>query len=466
MSMEALAPHPAFLIDDKWNLTPANGVLARFLLIQHRKSFELKVDELRAAFDKGLRNADDALSLHHDLMDADQTLHAIQCAFDLKKWSGYGLDKRSTISDWHACMSREFGQLVDDYMNFIRLYDGHLPSSVKKWHEAISTPGVPPKLQQKYAFIANQYEADTEKGSNALIQRSRIDPDLIACDYRVRENHLLKGQADFTVEHQAESQAYFRKILGSAGRKTALLSEVRDFESSRYSTIHFTLDDVLSVLRSAFGQCHPECLREFNDVLANRRLRLLPDSCSPDLCLDTPFGSHVQLYFDGSLASTVRLAHELGHAVHQYLHRHSDAACLPLTEVDSETWALDFETVYLDRLGIEHPEVLCALNAFKQSQRIEMNHRHRMLHGFEQALHKQDTKSVTDVNALWLNMNRLFYGESIEFDDGFEHAWMDVHHLFTAPFYLMVYGIAKDRADTDRPTLSINQQYPTKEKTT
>lgn len=466
MSMEAQTSQPTLPIDAQWNLTPANRVLARFQLIQHREGFERKVNELRAAFDKGLRDADNALSLHHELMDIDHTLHAIKCVFDLKKWSGCAFDEGSTIGNWHTCKSREFGQLVDDYINFIKLHNGHVPPLVKKWLEAISTPGVSPELQQNYAFIANQYDADIEKGSIALTQRSLIDPELIACGYRMRGNHLHKGQADFTLEHQAESQAYFRKLLGYTVRKTAMLSEVRDLESSRYSTIHFTLDDVLSVLRRAFEQCHPDCLREIDNVLENRRLRLLPDAYSPDLCLDTPFGSYVQLNFDGSLTSAVRLAHELGHAVHQYLHRHSDSACLPLTEVDSETWALDFETAYLDRLGIEHPELLCALNAFKQSQRIEMNHRHRMLHGFEQALHRQDIKSVSDVNALWLYMNRLFYGESIEFDNGFEHAWMEVHHLFTAPFYLIVYGIAKERADTDRPTQSINQQYPTKEKTT
>lgn len=461
MSMEAQTSQPILPIDAQWNLTPANRVLARFQLIQHREGFERKVNELRAAFDKGLRDADNVLSLHHELMDIDHTLHAIQCAFDLKKWSGCAFDERSTIGNWHACISRELGQLVDDYKNFIKLHDGNAPPLVGKWFDAISTPGVSPELQQNYAFIANQYDADIEKGSIALTQRSLIDPDLIACDYRMRENRLHKGQADFTVEHQAESQAYFKKLISNTGRKTALLSEVRDLESSRYSTIHFTLDDALSVLRRTFEQCHLECLREIDNVLESRRFRLLSDSYSPDLCLDTPFGSHVQLYFDGSLASTVKLAHELGHAVHQYLHRHSDCACLPLTEVDSETWALDFETAYLDRLEIERPELLCALNAFKQAQRIEMNHRHRMLHSFEQALHRQDIKSVSDVNALWLYMNRLFYGESIEFDDGFEQVWMEVHHLFTAPFYLMVYGIAKERADTFRPTQFITRHYPT-----
>lgn len=466
MSMEALASQPEWLIDAQWNLTPANRVLAQFQLKEHRECIERKVKDLRAAVEKGLRYFDDVLSLHHELMSIDQTLHAIHCAFDLKQWSGQVFNEDSAINHWYACQSHEFGQLIIDYITILNSHNSRTPSLVKKWLHAISNPGVPPELQQHYAFIANQYESDIENGSIALTQRSRIDPELVAYDCRMRDNHLHKDQADFTVKYQAESQAYFRRLLDNTGRKTALLSDVRDIESRIYSTIHFTPDDALGVLRRAFGQCHPECLREFNDVLANRRLRLLPDSYSPDLCLDTPFGSHVQLYFDGSLESTVKLAHELGHAIHQYLHRHSDYACLPLTEVDSETWALDFENAYLDSLEIERPELLCALNAFKQAQRIEMNHRHRMVHSFELALHRQDTKSVSDVNALWLYMNRLFYGESIEFDDGFEHAWMEIHHLFTAPFYLMVYGIAKDRADTDRPTLSINQQYPTKEKTT
>jgi len=187
---------------------------------------------------------------------------------------------------------------------------------------------------------------------------------------------------------------------------------------------------------------------------------LLPEADLPDLCLDTPFGSYVQLDFDGSLSSAVRLAHEIGHAVHHYLHRHSAHTSEPLNAVDSETWALDFETVFLESLEIEYPDCKTNLIAFRQSRQIEMNHRHRILHHFEHALHGNDIRSIEDIDALWLNTNQLFYGNSIDFDTGFKRRWTQVHHLFTAPFYLMIYGIAKDRADATRPTHCINQHYP------
>lgn len=460
MDQHKPAPEYVPLIDAQWCLIPAINVLFRFQSEKHRMDCERKLNELRAAVNKGLGDVDDVLSFFNELMEIDQTLHAIQCAFDLTSSAEQALDDYSAVGHWHTCQVREFSQLAEDFMVGITLRSSQLPNLVKQWLGAMSTPGLNPERQQGYNSIASQYESKIDKGSIALTQRSLFDPHRAALDHRLRENLLHSDQADFTPEHQQECQAYFRDLIKDTGKATVLLSELRDFEAGKCADIHITLDDALNVLRRAFKQCHPECQQEINNILKSRRLRLLTDSNAPDLCLDTPFGSFIQLYFDSSLSATVRLAHELGHAVHQHLHRHSDNACLPLNAVDSETWALDFENTYLNRLGAEYPEFLPAISVFRKIQRIDMNHRHRMLHRFEQTLHNPDIRTVNDINALWLDLNRLFYGATVRFDAGFEQAWKEIHHLFTAPFYLMVYGVAKERADTFRPTQFITRHYP------
>lgn len=460
MTMEALALKTALSIGTSWDLAPANRALSKFQSESYRMELAQKVNELGSMLKNGLRPPNATLPFHRELMEVDNTLHAIHCAFDLKALSGQSSDGESAFGRCYASLSHDFSQLIDEYIVFITSFNRHVPNLVQKWVNAMTTPCPTSELQQGYSFITSEYESTVERGSVALSKRSLLDPEKTARDYRLRENQLNRDQVDYTTIHQAESQTYFNRLLSETGRKSALLSEVRDVENSRYSVIQIPLEDALSTLRRAFEQCNPECLREVDDVLANRRLRFCPDPSSADLCFDTPFGSYVQLHFDGGLTSAVKLAHEMGHAVHQYLHRCSENACLPLNVVDSETWALDFETTFINRLGVEQPELLSSLFSFNESHRIEMNHRHRMLHSFELALHGSNIRSVSDINDLWLAINRTFYGPNINFEAGFEKAWMEIHHLFTAPFYLMIYGIAKERADTYRPTQSINRHYP------
>lgn len=443
-----------------WDLTLADDVLSYYEKYNHRLHLEYELARLWSEATIKSKSPESMLSIYDDIMKIDRILFSIQSAFNLYTLCQSEKGTHTELYRWHLDQTAHFGQLIEEYIRCIEVEVNTLPTTIHTWLNSMTASCLSPELQQFYANIASQYETDRLKACSALAHRSRIDPGVTAFTHRMRDNRLHNDQVNFTAVHQAESQAYFARLQIDSGIQRPLLSDIRDLEDSQFAHLHFSLSDTLRLLRASFSQCHPECAREIDRILTQGRLRLLPEADLPDLCLDTPFGSYVQLDFDGSLSSAVRLAHEIGHAVHHYLHRHSAHTSEPLNAVDSETWALDFETVFLESLEIEYPDCKTNLIAFRQSRQIEMNHRQRMLHHFEHALHGNDIRSIEDIDALWLNTNQLFYGNSIDFDTGFKRRWTQVHHLFTAPFYLMIYGIAKDRADATRPTHCINQHYP------
>ncbi|WP_028671069.1 M3 family metallopeptidase [Saccharospirillum impatiens] len=462
--MQAPERQPASPTFAQWDLSLAINVLSRFEDHWQRVQLEHKIESARRALERFPVDATQITRLHNGVMEIDRILDSIQGACNVIELTlGDSVRTDNEIRDWHSRQCKTYSQVIEGYMSAIERRLEHVPTIIREWYDSISALAPAPEPQEYYTTIADYYTTNQNKAFNALSQRAFIDPDLKALAHRLYENRLSKEEADFTSVHQEESQAYFRQLASCTSINRPSLFHIRDLEESRYASFTYSLTEALHVLRHSFSQCHPNCAFEIDRIVAQGRLRLVDGTDQPDLCLDTPFGSYVQLQFNSSLPSVVSLAHELGHAVHQHLHRNSYRASHPLNAVDSETWALDFETVLIDRLTIDHPDFSPVLNAYRESRRIEINHRHRMLHRFELALHNPSIQSPEDVNTLWLNVNRLFYGDSIKLEADFKHAWQEVHHLFTAPFYLMVYGIAKERADTNRPTQSINQRYPTKE---
>lgn len=79
------------------------------------------------------------------------------------------------------------------------------------------------------------------------------------------------------------------------------------------------------------------------------------------------------------------------------------------------------------------------------AQTLEMDNRHRMLSRFELGLYELPEWTVASISAHWLELNRQFYGDRIQFDPGFATAWSELHHLFTAPWYLLAYPLAMQR---------------------
>ena len=439
---------------DQWNLKPVES----FLRSTSHSDWQSNVNTALADIER----KQPSLSIEEKFKSLIQLDHKVGCV-----WSAlslFDLQHSTQAPDpdreaWLCEVSQKLIEQLDELSESIACHNEPLPELIRHWSASLQE-------EKQVTELINAYSAMNKASASsscALLRRPQIDPEANALQYRLRQNGLTQASIAFTEAHAQESQAYFGTLSATSGLKSAWLSDIRQFEKAQYRIPEFDWADALACIGSIFESIHPICKTYVSDTINNGHIRRLENQCQPDMSIDTPFGSFVQLHFDGSLYGLSRMAHELGHAIHQRLHRESTVGVIALTDVESETWAMAIENSFLEQLMISRSEWAGQIDAFLRFQRIEMNHRHRMLTHFECLLYEHNIQDEAEINDLWLQVNHRFHGPDIRFDAEFQSAWKGVKHLYFAPFYLSVYAIAKERADRCDLRSMIQAYYSKKE---
>lgn len=290
----------------------------------------------------------------------------------------------------------------------------------------------------------SQGAVSAEQAAEWLKRRVAVDrhPSNQPWSYQLRcwENDLPMApvlSTDYTAAHD-----YFLDLMQYKGKNRTTLQECRQWENERINQCAVTADDALNWCMAVAERANGGSAQVIKNLMQEQRLRLTSDEHTIPLCMDTPFGSFVQVYFDGTVHSLMSLVHELGHALHHAEHRASERANIPLSPLECERQAIGFERrLIAEMLQESIPAPLrSALTHYRHYQTIELGLRHAMLHAFEFDLYRLPELTSAHISDLWMKHNRAFYGASVMLDDSFESAWCDVQHLFTAPFYLQLYA--------------------------
>lgn len=440
----------------EWNLTSARSALEPI----SRKSWKVSIENMLNNMGYKIENQSYNCILN-GLTKLDYELEKIWSADTLMKL----IEPTQALTEqqvkWLSQASHRLVRIVEALNSLLQKNPDQLSEPLKAWIIQLPSSQLSPDIQKAYKKISFEKLSNGDSGATTLAQRSQIDPELTALHQRLSSNQLKHKDVLCTTYHSIESQKYFKNLLAVSGLKTSTLSGIRNIESSRFESFNFSIEEALDHIQLAFQTIHPTCAEILQSLLKEGRLRILQSSEDSDLCLDTPFGSFVQVQYNGEMTALIRFVHELGHAIHQELHRTSTWNHLTSTDLESETWAMAFENAFLTWLVSKYPQKLHSIKAFKDYQRIEMSHRHRMLHQFEECLHSPLIVDENDIDKLWLSFNKQFYGDFIEFDKEFRHSWKDIHHFFISPFYLSLYCVANERANLMDLTRSI-QMYRVK----
>ena len=136
------------------------------------------------------------------------------------------------------------------------------------------------------------------------------------------------------------------------------------------------------------------------------------------------------------------LAHELGHAIHQYLS--SDVGYLgsdtPLTT--SETASVFAEMLVFDYIKntLKDKEKL-SLYASKIEDIFSTLYRQINFTTFERAVHQHDGElDLETFNRYWLQESKKMFGESITLSDDYKMWWSYIPHFIHSPFYCYAYS--------------------------
>ncbi|MDR0666659.1 MAG: M3 family oligoendopeptidase [Campylobacteraceae bacterium] len=139
------------------------------------------------------------------------------------------------------------------------------------------------------------------------------------------------------------------------------------------------------------------------------------------------------------------LAHELGHAIHQYLSREVGylSSDTPLTT--AETASVFCEMLVFDEMKKNADlKTKRAILSSKIEDIFATLYRQINFTTFERAVHaKDDELSLKEFNRLWLAESSKMFGHSVKLTSNYKIWWSYIPHFIHTPFYCYAYAYAQ-----------------------
>jgi len=153
---------------------------------------------------------------------------------------------------------------------------------------------------------------------------------------------------------------------------------------------------------------------------------------------------YVMLNFTNQIRDVFTLAHELGHAIHQYLakdvgylNQHTPLTTAETASIFSEM--LLFESIKKD---LDKKE-LVSLYANKLEDMFATLFRQIVFTNFERRVHKADELSENEFNIIWQEENQKMFGNSVILTSNYKIWWSYIPHFIHSPFYCYSYSYAQ-----------------------
>ena len=154
----------------------------------------------------------------------------------------------------------------------------------------------------------------------------------------------------------------------------------------------------------------------------------------------------VFLNFTGSTDSVITMAHELGHAVHEYLSKEQGELGRRKSCAQAETASIFAEQLVFNLLlkKAKTPKQRFCLLAEHLEDMIATAYRQIAFHGFESSAATMRLKgeiSADKLEKLWLKYMKGYLGESVD-TSNLAPMWAGILHFFQYPFYVYSYCFA------------------------
>jgi oligoendopeptidase F len=153
---------------------------------------------------------------------------------------------------------------------------------------------------------------------------------------------------------------------------------------------------------------------------------------------------YVMLNYTNQIRDVFTLAHELGHAIHQYLAK--DVGYLnqhtPLTT--AETASIFAEMLLFEDMKKRlNREELLSLYAGKLEDMFATLFRQIVFTNFERRVHKEEELSEEEFNKIWQEENQKMFGKSVTLTSNYQIWWSYIPHFVHSPFYCYSYAYAQ-----------------------
>lgn len=299
------------------------------------------------------------------------------------------------------------------------------------------------KNQHLLTFIYNMIKTDLK---NECELRNYEFPETP----RHQSNQIDKSSVDSLIKVTEEN---FDLVSKFYNKKREILGYEKLYDYDRYAPLNddakFDFKEAKDIVLKAFTDFSPTfgnlAQKAFDenwcDVYPsqNKQSGAFSHSASSDT---HPF---VLLNYTDRRRDVFTLAHELGHAIHQYLSYSVGylSSHTPLTT--AETASVFCEMLVFEYIKNSLPkEQRVALLAGKIEDIFATLYRQINFTTFERRIHSYDGEISSDeLNRIWLEESKKMFGESLILNDYYKIWWSYIPHFIHSPFYCYAYGYAQ-----------------------
>ena len=298
----------------------------------------------------------------------------------------------------------------------------------------------------------------------ALIYNALLCSRKIACQWRHYENDVhasvLSNDIDVDdlenlVETVSGQDAAARKL---AHRYHALKAQMLGVERIPYQDrlapypfeqegTRYTLEEAKELILHTFAEFSPQFAEIAEMFFAKNCIDFYPRQGKADgaYCMEMPVEvlPRVFVNFNGYVEDVDTLAHELGHAVHEYLSKKYGELGREKSCAQAETASIFAEQLVFDALlkAETKPERRFILLAKHIEETIATMHRQIAFHRFELKAHQmrdEGEASAEQLSAAFKEVMDNYLGPSVD-TIGVEYVWAGIHHFFEYDFYVYSY---------------------------
>lgn len=213
-------------------------------------------------------------------------------------------------------------------------------------------------------------------------------------------------------------------------------------EGRRYST-----EEAKELILKTFAEFSPEFAKIAEMFFNKNCIDFYPYEGKADgaYCMEMPVGILPRVFvdFNGYVEDVDTLAHELGHAVHEYVSKKYGELGRGKSCAQAETASIFAEQLVFDALlkAETNPKRRFILLSKHIEETIATTHRQIAFHRFEDMAHKERANgevSAQKLQEMFISAMNNYLGPSIN-TQGTEFIWAGIHHFFEWDYYVYSY---------------------------
>ncbi len=153
---------------------------------------------------------------------------------------------------------------------------------------------------------------------------------------------------------------------------------------------------------------------------------------------------YILLNYTNQRRDVFTLAHELGHAIHQYLSREVGYLNQDTPLTTAETASIFAEMLLFEEIKKSlSKEELIEVYASKLEDIFATLFRQIVFTNFERKVHSENELTPEKFNKIWMEENQKMFGNSVYLTKNYEIWWSYIPHFIHSPFYCYSYSFAQ-----------------------